>query len=267
MGYIFPYKKILASQPEYPLNSTKNISTRLWVTTSHSKSSSHAQLSQTLSTNLPEISSPCKLLFRSQRTTQIQKPYDGSFKIKYRYPRRLQLGHMVGTSAKCHKNTELLGCHKGRSGGPCYHTTNVQSVDLTNGTDTNKCRPASRRTSIMEQEEQHCPWCNTRKNELGNLARVRQSCGRGHIMDHLGNKIWQSRGGHYLSPSSELIQSTHDRFISVAYPNSNLPRKLHTDFSKWSLKTIRGHCYIHILFFSSNIIPRPRITIVKLEKV
>ena len=28
-------------------------------------------------------------------------------------------------------------------------------------------------------------------------------------MDCLGNQIWQSQGGHYLSPSSELVQSTH----------------------------------------------------------
>ena len=168
---------------------------------------------------------------------------------------------MVGTSAKCRKKTELLGCHKGRSGGPCYHTTNVQSVDLTNGTDTNKRRLASRRTSIMEQEEQHCPWCNTRKNELGNMARIHQSRGRGHTMDHLGNKIWQSWGGHYLSPSSKPVQSTHDRFNSIASPNSALPRNLHADFSERSLKIIRGHRHIHILFFSSNFIPRPRITI------
>ena len=150
MGYIFPYKKILASQLEYPLNSTKKYSYSPWVTTSHTKSTSHAQLSQTLSTNLSEISSPRQLFFRSQRTTQNQKPHDGSFQTKHQHTRRLQLGHVVGTSAKCRKNIELLGCHKGRSGGPCYHTTNVQSVDLTNGTDTNKCRPASRRTSIME---------------------------------------------------------------------------------------------------------------------
>ena len=161
---------------------------------------------------------------------------------------------------------ELLGCHKGRSGGPCNNTTNVQSVDPTNSTDTNKCRPASRRTSIVEQEEQHCPWCNTRKNELGNLTRVRQSRGRGHTLGHLGNKIWQSRGGHYLSPSSELIQSTHDGFISVASPNSGLPRKLHADFSEWSLKIIRGHHYIYTLFFSSNVISRSRITISHIDR-
>ena len=47
----------------------------------------------------------------------------------------------------------------------------------TNGTDPNQCRPASRRTSIVEQEEQHCPWCYTRKNKLGNLARVYKSRG------------------------------------------------------------------------------------------
>ena len=265
MGYIFPYKKILASQIEYPLNSTKNISTR-WVITSHSKSSLHAQLSQTLSTNLSEISSPRKLFFQSQRTTLIQKPHDGSFKTKHRHTRWLQLGHVVGTSAKCHKNIELLGCHKGRSGGPCYNTTNVQSVDPTNGTDTNKCRPASRRTSIVEQEEQHCPWCNTRKNKLGNLVRVCKSRGRGHTLDRLGNEIWQSRGGHYLSLSSKPIQSSHDGFISIASPNSGLPRKLHADFSKRSLQTIRGHCYIYILLFSSNIILRPRITISHIDR-
>ena len=148
MGYIFPYKKILASQFEYPLNSP-NISTR-WVITSHSKSSLHAQLSQTLSTYLSEIPSPPKLFFRSQRTTQSQKPNNGPLKIKHRHTRRLQLGHVVGTSAKCRKNPELLGCHKGRSGGPCYHTTNVQAVDTTNSHHTNKCRPASRRTSFVE---------------------------------------------------------------------------------------------------------------------
>ena len=198
MGYIFPYKKILSPHIEYPLNSTKFFLTR-WVITSHTKSSLHAQLSQALLTNLSEISSPRKLFLRSKRTTQIQKPHDGPFQIKYQHTQWLQLGHVVSASAKRCKNTELLGCHKRRSGGPCYHTTNVQSVDLTNGTDTNKRRPASRRTSIVEQEEQHCPLCNTRKNKLGNLARVYQSRGC------LGNKIWQSRGGHYLSPSSELI--------------------------------------------------------------
>ena len=140
MGYIFPYKKILASQLEYPLNS--KLSTR-WVTTSHTKSSLHAQLSQTLSTNLSEVSSPPKLFFRSQRTTQIKKLNNGSLKIKHRHTRRLQLGHVVGTSAKRRKNLELLGCHKGRSGGPCNHTTYVQAVDKTNGHHTNKCRPAN----------------------------------------------------------------------------------------------------------------------------
>ena len=141
MGYNFPYKKFLASQLEYPLNSS-NASTR-WVITSHSKSSLHAQLSQTLSTNLSEIPSSRKLLFRSQRTTKAKKSNHGSFKTKHRHTRWLQLGHVVGTSAKCRKNTELLGCHKGRSGGPCYHTTNVQAVNKTNGHHTNKCRPAS----------------------------------------------------------------------------------------------------------------------------
>ena len=148
MGYIFPYKKISASQLEYPLNLTQ-VSTR-WVITSHTKSSLYAQLSQTLSSNLSEISSSPKLFFRSQQTAQIKKPYDGSFKVKYRHTRRLQLGHVVGTSAKCRKNIELLGCHKGRSGGSCYHTTNVQAVNTTNSRYTNKCRPASRRTSIVE---------------------------------------------------------------------------------------------------------------------
>ena len=38
-------------------------------------------------------------------------------------------------------------------------------------------------------------------------------------------------------------------------------RKLHTDFGKWSLKIIGGHCHIYLLFFSSNIISRPRIAI------
>ena len=93
------------------------------------------------------------------------------------------------------------------------------------------------------------------------MARVYPSRGCSHAMDCLGNKIWQSRRGHYLSPSSELVQSTHDGFISVASPNSGLPRKLHVDFSERSLKTIRGHCYIHILFFSSNVISRPHIAI------
>ena len=118
----------------------------------------------------------------------------------------------------------------------------------------------------MEQEEQHCPWCNTRKNKLGNLARVCKSRGSGHIMDRLGNKIWQSRGGYYLSPSSKPVESTHDGFISVASPNSGLPRKLHADFGKRSLKIIRGHRHIYILFFSSNIIPRPRITISHIDR-
>ena len=141
MGYIFPYKKILASRLEYPLNSN-NLSTR-WVTTSHTKSSLNAQLSQTLSTNLSEIPSSRKLFFRSQRTTQNKKFNNGSLKTKHRHTRRLQLGHVVGTSAKCRKNFELLGCHKGRSGGPSYHTTNVQAVNTTNSHHTNKCRPAS----------------------------------------------------------------------------------------------------------------------------
>ena len=73
-------------------------------------------------------------------------------------------------------------------------------------------------------------------------------------------------GGHYLSPSSEFVQGTHDGFISVASPNSGLPRKLHADFSEWSLKVIRGHCYLYFLFFSSNIIPRPRITISYIDR-
>ena len=148
MGYIFPYKKIFSITTRISINQ-KKISTR-WVITSHSKSSLHAQFSQSLSTNLQEISSSRQLFFRSQRTTQIKKSHDGSFKTKHRHTRRLQLGHVVGTSAKCRKNTELLGCHKRRSGGPCNHTTNVQSVDPTNDTDTNKRRPASRRTSIVK---------------------------------------------------------------------------------------------------------------------
>ena len=82
----------------------------------------------------------------------------------------------------------------------------------------------------------------------------------------LETKYGKAGGGHYLSPSSELVQSTHDGFISVASPNSGLPRKLHTDFSERSLKIIGGHCYIYILFFSSNIIPRPRITIPYIDR-
>ena len=82
----------------------------------------------------------------------------------------------------------------------------------------------------------------------------------------LGNKIWQSRGGHYLSPSNELVQSTHDGFISVASPNSGLPRKLRADFGEWSLKDIGGHCHIYILFFSPHIISRPHITIFNINR-
>ena len=172
---------------------------------------------------------------------------------------------MVGTSAKCCKNPKLLGCHKRRSGGPCYYTTNVPVAGLTNGRNTNKCRPASPRTSRMDKEEQHCPWCYTRKNKSGNLARLRKSCGSSYTLGCLGNKIWQSRGGHYLSPSSELVQSTHDRFISVASQNSSLPRKLYMDSGEWSLKNIGGHRHIYILFFSSYVIPRPRITISNID--
>ena len=173
---------------------------------------------------------------------------------------------MVGTSAKCCKNPKLLGCHKRKSGGPCYHTTNVPVADLTDGSNINKCCPASRRTSHMDKEEQHCPWCYTRKDKSGNLARLCKSHGSSYALDCLGNKIWQSRGGHYLSPSGELVQSTHDGFISVASPNSGLPRKLHADFGKRSLKNIGGHRHIYILFFSPHIIPRPRITISNIDQ-
>ena len=172
---------------------------------------------------------------------------------------------MVGTSAKCHKNPKLLECHKRRSGGTSNNTTNVPVADQTYSSNTNKCRPASRRTSCMDKEEQHCPWCYTRKNKSGNLAQLCKSRGSSHTLGCLGNKIWQSRGGHYLSPSSEPVQSTHDGFISIASPNSGLPRKLHTDFGKRSLKNIRGHRHIYILFFSSYIIPRPRITISNID--
>ena len=168
---------------------------------------------------------------------------------------------MVGTSAKCRKNPKLLGCHKRRSGGPCNHTTNVPVADPTDGSNTNERHPASRRTSCMDEEEQHCPWCYTRKNKSSNLAQLCISCGSSHTLGCLGNKIWQSRGGHYLSPSSKPVQSTHNGFISVASPNSSLPRKLYMDFGKWSLKNIGGHCHIYILFFSPHIIPRPHITI------
>ena len=172
-------------------------------------------------------------------------------------------------SAQVQSATRILNCWdviKGEVVVPVTTPPMYKSVDLTNGTDTNKCRPASGRTSIVEQEEQHCPWCNTRKNELGNLARVHQSRRCGHTMDCLGNKIWQSRGSHYLSSSSESIQSTYDGFISVASPNSSLPRKLHVDFSERLLKVIGGHRYIYILFFSSNVISRPRITISYIDR-
>ena len=118
----------------------------------------------------------------------------------------------------------------------------------------------------MDEEEQHCPWCYTRKNKSGNLARLRKSCGSSHALGCLGNKIWQSRGGHYLSPSSELVQSTHDGFISVASPNSSLPRKLQADPGERALKNIRGHRHIYILFFSPYLIPRPRISIPNIDR-
>ena len=118
----------------------------------------------------------------------------------------------------------------------------------------------------MDEEEQHCPWCYTRKNKSSNLARLCKSRRSSHTLGCLGNKIWQSRGGHYLSPSSELVQSTHDGFISIASPNSGLPRKLHADFSKWSLKNFRGHRYFYILFFSPHIISGPHITISNIDQ-
>ena len=52
----------------------------------------------------------------------------------------------------------------------------------------------------------------------------------------LETKYGKAGGGHYLSPSSEHVQSTYDGFISVASPNSSLPRKLHADFSITSCK-------------------------------
>ena len=83
----------------------------------------------------------------------------------------------------------------------------------------------------------------------------------------LDNRISQFRfDSHYISPSSEPVQSTHDRFISVASPNSGLPRKLHVDFGKRSLKNIGGHRHIYILFFSTYIIPRPRIAILNINR-
>ena len=128
-------------------------------------------------------------------------------------------------------------------------------------TQTNAALLAEELASWNKKNSTACSWCNTRENELGNLARVHQSHRRGHTMDRLGNKIWQSRGGYYLSPSSKSVQSTHDGFISVASPNSSLPRKLHADSSERSLETVRGHRYIYILFFSSNVLSRPRIAI------
>ena len=68
---------------------------------------------------------------------------------------------MVGTSAKCCKNPKLLGCHKRRSGGARHNTTNLPVADQTYSSNTNKCCPASQRTSLMDEEEQHCPWCYT----------------------------------------------------------------------------------------------------------
>ena len=82
----------------------------------------------------------------------------------------------------------------------------------------------------------------------------------------LETKYGKAGGGYYLSPSSKLVQSTHDGFISVASPNSGLPRKLYADFSEQSLKNIRGRRYIYILFFSSHIIPRPHITISNIDR-
>ena len=85
---------------------------------------------------------------------------------------------------------------------------------------------ASHRASSLDKEEQHCPWCYTRKDKLGNLARVCKSHHSGHLMDHLGNQIWQSRGGHYLSPSSSLIRGTYDQLHGITPPNPKFPRKL-----------------------------------------
>ena len=83
---------------------------------------------------------------------------------------------------------------------------------------------ASHRASSLDKEEQHCPWCYTRKDKLSNLARVCKSRHSGHLMDCLGNQIWQSRGGHYLSPSSSLIRGTYDQLHGITPPNPKFPR-------------------------------------------
>ena len=67
---------------------------------------------------------------------------------------------------------------------------------------------------------------------LCNMARVYKSHNSNIIMGCIGNQIWQSQGDHYLSPSSELVQSTHDRFNFIAPPNPKFPRKLYTNFGK-----------------------------------
>ena len=125
------------------------------------------------------------------------------------------------TSAKCSKNPKLLGCHKRRNCGTTYITAHVQFADPTNSSNTTRCCLASHRASSLDKEEQHCPWCDTRKNKFSNMARICKSCDSRYPMDCLGNQIWQSRGGHYLSPSSELVQSTHDGLHVTATQNPN----------------------------------------------
>ena len=96
---------------------------------------------------------------------------------------------------------------------------------------------ASHRASSLDKEEQHCPWCYTRKDKLGNLARVCKSCHSGHLMDRLGNQIWQSRGGHYLSPSSSLIRGTYDQLHGITPPKSKISKKIMSGF--WQMVTQR----------------------------
>ena len=54
----------------------------------------------------------------------------------------------------------------------------------------------------------------------------------------LETKNGKAGGATTYSPSSEFVQSTHDGFISIASPNTGLPRQLHADFGERSLKNI-----------------------------
>ena len=164
-------------------------------------------------------------------------------------------------AAQVRSAARILNCWDVIKGEVVVPLTMLPTYQLLTRPTATRCHLTSHRASSLDQEEQHCPWCYTRKDKFSNMARICKSRHCRHLMDCLGNKTWQSWGGHYLSPSSELIQSTHDQLHSITPPNPKFPRKLWADFGKQSLMNIWGHCHIHFLFFSTHIIPGPRIAV------